>query len=280
VIAVSRTASPPVLAVSSLVVLAAIVAALWWREQSYGAGSSDRPLIVYAAPTVRLALERIAADYEVETGRRVELRFGPSEDILTKVRYPSPVEPADLFIPADDSYIRHARELGLVADSLLLARIRGVLLLKTGNPKGIAAWPDLLRDDVKVALGNPGAAIGKLTREHLVRTGRWNELKPHVIDTGTVTEAANAAKAGSVDAAIVWDVVAHAPAYSDQTILILPELDGVAGRIEIAVLMQSSEPTGARRLARYIAASDRGLVHFRALRFRVEEQAEAWESKP
>ena len=46
---------------------------------------------------------------------------------------------------------------------------------------------------------------------------RWAALEPHVIEAGTVTEAANAAKAGGVDAAIVWDAVASR--YADQAVL-------------------------------------------------------------
>ncbi len=264
------------LAVGSLLVLGLLGAALGFREWQARPTQSDRPLIVYAAPTTRLPLERIAADYERETGRRVELRFGASEDILTKVRFPSPVEPADLFIPADDSYVQQARELGFVAESVPIARVKGVLLLAKQNPKQIATWNDLLRDGVKVAVPNPAAAVGKIARTHLTKNGKWLALEPRVIDTGTVTEAANATKAGSVDAAIVWDAVAHSPAFVGQTVLIVPELDGVDGRIEVAVLKQSRDPEVARRFARYIAASDRGLVHFREFRFLVEDKGDVW----
>lgn len=256
-------------AVGSLVVLALLAVGLWWREHQHRPGPLARPLIVYVAPTSRLPMEAIAADYERDTGHRVELRFGPSEDILTKVRFPAPGEPADLFIPADDSYVRQARGLGLAAESLPLARVRAVVLLAKGNPKNLAAWVDLLRDGVKVAVPNPGAAVGKLTRDHLLTTRRWTALEPRVVDTGTVTEAANAAKLGSVDAALVWDAVAGGPAYSEQIVLTLPELEGVTGRVEVAVLTQSRDPNAAHAFARYIADPDRGLVHFRAFGFRV-----------
>lgn len=260
----------PSVAVGSLVVLAGLVAALWWREHQNRPGPLDRPLVVYAAPTSRLPLEAIAADYERETGQRVELRFGPSEDILTKVRFPAPGEPADVFVPADDSYVRQARDLALVGESIPLARVRAVVLLKKGNPKKIAAWADLLRDGVTVAVPNPGAAVGKLAREHLTNTRRWAALEPRVVDTGTVTEAANATKVGSADAAIVWDAVAAAPAYAGQSVLALPELDAVTGRVEVAVLTQTRDPAAALKFALYASATDRGLVHFRAFGFRVE----------
>lgn len=269
----SLRASPVTVAVGSLVVLVGLAAGLWRREHQNRPGPLDRPLIVYAAPTSRLPLEAIAADYERETGQRVELRFGPSEDVLTKVRFPVPGDPADLFVPADDSYIRQARDLGLTAETIPIARTRAVLLLAKGNAKGIAVWSDLLRDGVRVAVPNPGAAVGKLAREHLTNTRRWAALEPRVVDTGTVTEAANATKLGSADAAVVWDAVANAPAYAGQTVLAVPELDGVTGRVEVAVLTQSRDPAAALRFARYATSADHGLVHFRAFGFRVEEEA-------
>ena len=259
----TRTGSPTALAAGSLVALAALVAALWWREHR----TDDRPLVVLAAPTVRLPLELVAADYAGRTGRRVELRFGASEDILTKVRFPSAAEPADVFIPADDSYVRQARELELVAESVPLARVRAVLLLSRENRRGIARWDDLLQDGVRVAVPNPGAAVGKLAREHLVRTGKWLELERRVVDTGTVTEAANATKAGSVDAAVVWDVVAAGPAFRDQPALRVPELEGVTGQIEVAVLRQSRDASAAAEFARYATDPDRGGARFRVAGF-------------
>lgn len=272
----SRIASPTLVAIGSLVTLAGLIAALWWREHQARPGPIEHPLIVYVAPTSRIPLEAIAADYERETGQCVELRFGPSEDILTKVRLSSPTEPADLFIPADDSYIHQARGMGLTAEVIPVARVIAVVLTAKGNPKGIATWSDLLKEGVRVAVPNPAAAVGKLAREHLINTRKWDSLRPHVVDAGTVTDAANAAKAGGVDAAIVWDAVAKGPNYKEQTIVAVPELAAVIGRVEITVLTQSRDPAAALRFARYVGATDRGLAHFRAAGFVVEEKSQAW----
>lgn len=257
------TSRPTVAAAGSLVAFALIVAALYWRTAEAPTG---RALVVYVAPTSRLPMQASARDYETATGQRVELRFGPSEDILTKAGM---ANPSDLFLPADESYVVLARERGLVGEQFPLAELRAVVLCATGNPKRIAAWPDLLRDGVKVAVPNPGAAVGKVARAHLAANGRWWALQPHAVDTGTVTEAANAAKVGSVDAAVVWDAVAVG--YPGQKVLPLPELAGATARVEVAVLTQSPDPAAARRFARYLTAPDGGLAHFRAARFRVIE---------
>lgn len=258
-----------VAALASLVALALAVTGLWWREHQARPAAGSRPL-VYCAAATRLPMEEAARDYEEETGRRVELRFGASEEILTKVGMANPADPADLFLPADDSYIRLARERGLVADQVPIATMRVVLLTAKGNPTGIATWSDLLREGVKVAVPGAAAAVGKLTRDHLAATGKWPALSPRVVDTGTVTEAANAAKLGSVDAAVVWDAVAAG--YPDQPVLPLPELAGVTARVEVAVLIQSADPAAARHFASYLAAPEGGLKHFRAAGFGVIER--------
>ena len=105
--------STGLVAVGSVVAFAALVVALWWREHHERAEPLERPLIVYAAPASRLPLEEIRIAYEHETGRFVDIRYEPSEVLLEKVRLSHPTEPADVFIPADDSYVRR----GAKADS-------------------------------------------------------------------------------------------------------------------------------------------------------------------
>jgi len=262
---VSRTS---LVAAGSLAALGLLAAATYQLTRD---PSPDRPLVVYCAASTRLPMEAAARDYPAAGGRRVELRCGASEDLLTKAGTTAPGDPADIFLPADESYVRLARDRGLVAGSVPVATMRAVVLTGRGNPTGLAAWADLLRDGTRVAVANPAAAVGKLARDHLAATGRWDALRPHVIDAGTVTEAANAAKIGSVDAAIVWDPVAAA--YPGQTILTLPELAGVTARVEAAVLTQSADPDAARRFVEYLTAPAGGLAHFRAAGFRVVEPA-------
>src|SRR5438093_98034 len=83
-----------------------------------------------------------------------------------------------------------------------------VVLVGPGNPDRVKAWDDLLRPDVRVGLANEGAAIGKLTREHLERTGKWTALDAKGPDRlGMVTQVANAVELAAVDAGVVWDAV-------------------------------------------------------------------------
>ena len=259
------SAHPTGMALASLAAFALLAAGLVRHARPAAGGTGERPLIVYVAAALRPPLEVVAGDYLAQTGRRVELRFGASEEILTRAALADPSEPADLFLPADDSYVRSAERRGLVAQSFPLATMRVVLLLAPGNPRGIAAWPDLALPGVRVAVPGGAAAVGKLARDHLTAAGRWRSVEGNVVDTGTVTEAANAAKVGSVDAAVVWDAVAAR--YPGQQILAAPELAGIVGRVEVAVLSQSADSGAARDFARHLAGP--GLARLREAGFPV-----------
>jgi molybdenum ABC transporter molybdate-binding protein len=259
--------TPGRVAIASVFVAVGLIAALVVREHAAHSGSP--PLIVYAAASLRLPFTQIAADYEAETGRRVELRFGASEDILTRVKLPSVAEPADLFAPADESYVRMAERDGCVADSAVVARMRAVLLVAPGKGEQFREWSDFTSRDARVSLANEGAAIGRLTRQRLTAIGRWRELEPRVVGAGTVTDSANAAKVGGADAAIVWDAVAKY--YPDQTMRELPELAGIEAEVRVATLRQSRDAAEADRFLRFVTDPEQGLRRLREYGFRVAE---------
>ena len=231
---------------------------------------AERPLIAFVAASLRPPMEAISADYQKQTGRRVELRFGGSEDLLTQARFSATTTPADLFLPADDSYLQKAHQLQLIGESFPLARMRCVVLR---NPKHkIGTWADLTSNGRKLALAEPSiAAIGLLTLNHLQATGRWDELnRVIVVKTDTVTQSANAVKLGTVDAAIVWDAVAyHFPELPTVRLL---ELDGIVATVPVAVLNQSPNPLEAKRFARFIA--NQGLQRFQEAGFEVITSSE------
>jgi hypothetical protein len=81
-------------------------------------------------------------------------------------------------------------------------------------------------------------------------------------------------QAGSNDAAIVWDAVAAN--YKGLAVVRLPELDGAAGRVELAVLNSAPVPEAAYRFARFVAARDRGQPRFRVAGFADLEPGGPW----
>lgn len=248
----------------SVLLFGILVAMLYWGTPAAIPGRE--PVVVYCAAALRVPLEIIAADYQHQTGQTVELRFGPSEGLLSSIRVTGQ---GDLFLPADESYIAEARKHDLIADVLPLAQMTAVAIARPGYAGPMDSLADLTRPGVRLAQANPdAAAIGKLTREQLRRTGTWPALeRGTTVFTGTVTEVANAVQLGSVDVGIVWDAVASL--YPDVRVFPLAELKPVTARVELALLKASTRREAALQLAGYIADPAHGLQVLRAKGFRV-----------
>jgi molybdenum ABC transporter molybdate-binding protein len=229
-------------------------------KQSEPPATDAKPLIVYCAAALKPAMQAVAAEYD----RPVEFRFGNSEQILAQATL---THEGDLFLPADDSYVRAAETKGLISESTPLARMRAVVLVQYGNPRHIAKFDDLLKKDLRFGQANPdGAAIGKVTRDHLRSLGKWDALAANtLVQHTTVTDAANAVKLGSNDAGIVWDAVAAN--YPSLAVVTLPELDGAVGRVELALLKSSPDAAAAKRFVDFVRSEEHGRKAFRAAGF-------------
>ena len=248
-------------AMISLLLLGGLIALVYRETQS---NQLAKPLVVYCAAALKPAMQAVAAEYDRETGTSVEFRFGNSEQILAQASIGGE---GDLFLPADSSYVRAARASGVATESFPLARMRAVVLVRAGNPRGLARFDDLLQKELRLGQANPdAAAIGKVTRDHLQKSGRWDRLHANtLVYHTTVTDAANAVLVGANDAAIVWDAVAAN--YPSLTVVRLKELDGAIGTVEIAVLMSATDPDAAKRFVQFVRAAEHGQKAFRAAGF-------------
>ena len=247
-------------AVGSLVVIAGLVALLFWQSwkpQPKTAG--QKPLLLFCAAGVKPPVEAVAHEYEQSCGVRVEIQYGGSGTLLSNLRVS---KTGDLYLAADESYIKSAREFGLLAETIPLARQRPVIAVARGNPKNIHSLDDLQRADVRVATANPDAAsIGRTVRGLLQKAGLWNEFEKHAtVFKPTVNDVANDVKIGSVDAGIVWDATARQ--YPELEVVTVPMFDAGAETISIGVLKSSGQPAAALRFARYLGARDKGLKQF------------------
>lgn len=238
--------------------------------------SGSEELLLYCAAGMRYPLEEITSRYEEEYGVRVNLQYGGSNTLLSQLEIN---KTGDLYLAGDASYIRLAEEKGLTLEAFPLALMKPVVAIKAGNPKGIKTINDLLRDDVKVALGDPtAAAVGKKTRRLLSASGHWAELEQRVtVYKPTVNEVANAVELGSVDAGIIWD--STVVQYKQLDAVAVPELDAGLANIEVGVTTFTKSPTSAIRFARFLAARDKGLEVFRAKGFEPVD-GDVWEERP
>jgi molybdenum ABC transporter molybdate-binding protein len=218
-----------------------------------------KPLLLFCAAGLKPPVEALARRYERAYGIPVQIQYGGSGTLMSNIRVS---HLGDLFLAADESYIKSARELGLVAETIPLAHQRPVIVVRKGNAKHIHTLEDLRLSGTRFALANPDAAsIGRTVRALLRQTGQWTDFeRSAAVFKPTVNEVANDVKLGSVDAGIVWDATAEQ--YPELEGVHLPLFDGAPETISIGVLSESGQPSAALRFARYLGARDQGLQEF------------------
>jgi len=261
------------LVVSGLAALL-LVFLLWWEPGGPPARSAKTPLVIYCAAGLKPPVEAAARAYERTCDTPIQIQYGGSGALLSNLRV---VGRGDLFLAADDSYLRMAHTIGLIEETIPLARMVPVIAVRKGNPKSIHSLEDLLR--VEVALANPeAAAIGNVVRELLRPSGQWDALEKRVhVFKPTVTDIANDIKLGTVDAGIIWDATVNQ--YPELEMVRIPALNAGEGNISIGVLSFSQQPTSALRFARYLGAPDKGLQEFSRLGYQ-PVAGDAWAERP
>jgi molybdate transport system substrate-binding protein len=269
----ARSTPATVLFLASAGLLLGLVLLLIWKPAR---PITKTPITLYCAAGIKAPIEDVARLYEQSYGVPVRLQFGGSQTLLANVEM---ARLGDLFLPADDSYLDLAGERKLIAERIPLARMSAVLAVRKTNPKNIRSLADLLRPDVRLVQANPdAAAIGKLVRAALQRTGQWDALeKRTIVFKPTVNDVANDIKLGTVDAGFVWDAVAGQ--YPELEAVRLPALEPAVAHISVGVLRSSVQPTAALRFARYLAARDKGALEFARHQF-VPINGDEWAETP
>ncbi|MHB8865128.1 MAG: molybdate ABC transporter substrate-binding protein [Pirellulaceae bacterium] len=264
--------------VVSLVILAVLIGLLVVNSRKRGR-HNVKQLLVYCAAGMRYPMEEIVADYRRECDVNVTVQYGGSNTLLSQLEVS---RMGDLFLAADDSYIRLADEKGLIAEVIPLATMQPVIVSRKDRGETFAALDDLLQPGVRIACGNPDAtAIGKMSRKLLEQSGHWSSVERQINAQGvfkpTVNEVANDVKLGSVDAGIVWDTTAAQ--YPELVAVHVPQLDSGRATVDIAVLNAAPNPAAALHFARYVAARDRGLKIFESKQYRIVE-GDVWKDVP
>jgi len=239
----------------------------------------DEELFVYCAAGMRLPMEQIARQYQEEFGVSVRLQYGGSNSLLSQIQVG---KTGDLYLAADESYLRIAKQKSLVAESFRIAHMHPVIVVPRENPKQVQGIQDLLRNDFRVSLADPDqAAVGKLVRESLMPIGQWKELASVVRSRGvfkpTVNDVANDVLLGAVDAGIVWDAVAAQ--HKELLVVRSSELWEKSALVSIGVLETTKNPQRAVHFARFLTAQDRGLNAFQKYGFEPVEGS-PWSNHP
>ena len=205
------TARPPRFARALAVAVAALLA---WCPSAARAQAPTGELIVFAAASLKNALDAINAAWQQETGKKASISYGASSALAKQIEASAP---AQMFISADLDWMDYVAGKHLIKpetrSNLLGNRI--VLIAPTDKAQPIAIKPgfDLARvlGGGRLAMANVDSVpAGKYGKAALEKLGVWATVSGQIAQAENVRAALLLVSRGEAPAGIVYQTDAAA----------------------------------------------------------------------
>lgn len=225
-----------------------------------GCSGSDDELLVFAAASLRDALEEVGEEFHESHGIRVLYSYGGSVAMAQQLARGAP---ADLFLSAGPGPMDSLERQGLLEPGTRVDLLGNVLVVVAGEgvseslsePRGLLA-PEVRR----LAVADPQLApAGAYAREALQSLGLWAQLEPKLVFGGDVRTVLAYVESGDADAAVVYGTDARIS--PDLRILWTFAPDTHSPLVyPAAALRDAGNAEGARLFLEFLQASEAGEV--------------------
>ena len=165
-------------------------------------------VVVFAAASMKTALDAVAAEFQATTGHRVTISYGGSNALAKQIIEGAP---ADIFLSAAVNWMDEVEKEGLVAEGMRRDLFGNSLVLiahgKGKAPVAIGPGFDLagLMGDGKLSMAMvdavPAGQYGKAALETL---GVWSSVESNVAQSGNVRAALTLVSTGEAEYGIVY----------------------------------------------------------------------------
>ncbi len=194
--------------------LALALAALVWVGLHTPARADDKPVLVFAAASLKNALDEVNAGWHRESGKRTTVSYAASSALAKQIEAGAP---ADVFISADLEWMDYLAERKLLrADTrtnllgnriVLIAPAASTVTIEIGPGMKLAA----LLGDARIAMANTDAVpSGKYGKAALQALGAWDGIKDRVAQADNVRAALLLVARGEAPLGIVYSTDAAA----------------------------------------------------------------------
>jgi molybdate transport system substrate-binding protein len=196
--------------------LALLVAAgLVWTAGVQSVSARGKDVVVFAAASLKNALDEIARQWQRETGKKAVISYAASNTLIKQIERGAP---ADIFFSADLDWMDYGQEKNLIRpDSRFnLLGNRLVLIARRQNSNvsaDIQPGFDLaaLLKGGRLAMGNVEAVpAGKYGKAALEKLGVWDSVKDEVTQAESVRAALLLVSRGKASLGIVYQTDASA----------------------------------------------------------------------
>jgi len=234
-----------------------------------GCGNQTETLHLYCGAGLRPPTIDAIALFEKKTGIKIDPEWGGSEMLLTRL---ASTGKGDLYMPGAIHYVEQAIERDLAIEKEKVCSFVPVIVTPKGNPANVTSLADFTRDGVKLGLARPDiAAVGRLSQKIFKKNNLDLEaIKNNTkFQSSTVNELLVPAKAGAVDAVIVWDGMA-ATIKDDIEIIRIPDDQIIISVVAIGRLTSSTQKEAAYKFIELLRSPE-GQAIFKSHGYTVDD---------
>lgn len=169
------------------------VAALVFGSALLPAASNAATVTVFAAASLKEALDEQTRRFETDTGNKVTVAYGGSNALARQIEAGAP---ADVFVSADLDWMDYLEQRGLLVSGSRVSLLRNdLVLVEPATSRTILSiGPNFALATAlgtqKLALANPDSVpAGKYGKAALTALGVWSEVEKQVVRTDNVRAA-------------------------------------------------------------------------------------------
>jgi molybdate transport system substrate-binding protein len=210
---------------------------------------------VAAAADLEFAMKDVAAQFEKQTGTKVDVTYGSSGNFFSQLQNGAPF---DLFFSADIGYPRTLEAAGLAEPGTVYEYAIGRIAIWTPADAKVdvarQGWQTLLDVSVqKIAIANPQhAPYGRAAVAALEKAGIYDQVKAKLVYGENISQAAQFVQSGNAQAGIVAMSLAVSPGMKEGQRWEIP-VDMHPSIEQAAILLKASKnKTSARAFLEFL----------------------------
>lgn len=176
-----------------LALLATLASASAWADEVQVAVAAN-----FAGP-----MQKIAAEFEKDTGHKAKLAFGASGKFYAQIKHGAPFQ---VFLSADDEKPAQLEKDGLTVPGSRFTYATGKLVLWSSKPGLVDSKGDILRRGTFNKLANTSpklAPYGAAAEETLTKLGLLAAIKPKLVQGENVSQTYQFIATGNADLGFV-----------------------------------------------------------------------------
>lgn len=210
-----------------------------------GCSKPSEKIVVATAANVQYVMKEIKAEFEKETGKKIDIVVGSSGKLTTQIREGAPF---DVFVSADTKYPQEIFKNGGSAEKPKIYARGSLVLWSKDIPKADLNIDSLANDKVKkIAIPNPETApYGEAAIQVLRSKNVFDKIEKKLVFGESIAQTAQYITSGNVEAGFNALSIVLSPEMKDKGNYIILDSTDYKPIEQAAILLNHSEDSPKR----------------------------------